>query len=198
MSLVGSGGAVPADVLALIAGACRDHERLRFRYRSHDRTPSRRIVEPHRLVHLGRRWYLLAWDVNREDWRTFRVDRLTTPASTGRRFKPHALPAKDAATFVEQSITAAPSRFEAVVTLHAPAEEITSRISPQWGTITPVDAHTCEYRTGDDHVHWLALRIAMLGVDFDVSAIFPADGTGGAGFDTKKLLDSVKGRFGEY
>jgi predicted DNA-binding transcriptional regulator YafY len=84
------------------------------------------------------------------------------------RFAPRTLPAKDAAAYVEQSITGAPNRFEARVTLHAAAEEITSRVPAHCGTIEPIDAHTCEYRTGDDDLSWLALRIAMLGVDFEV------------------------------
>jgi hypothetical protein len=93
---------------------------------------------------------------------------LAKPASTGVRFTPRRLPAKDAAAYVEQSITGAPNRFEARVTLHAAAEEIRSRVPAYWGAIEPIDAHTCEYRTGDDDLRWLALRIAMLGVDFEV------------------------------
>jgi len=150
----------------VIASACRDSERVRFGYRSRDGTRSRRDVEPHSLLNHGRRWYLVAWDRDREDWRTFRVDRLARPASTGVRFSPRTLPAKDAAAYVEQSITAAPNRFEAVVTLRAPAEAM--RVRAHWGTIKPIDAHTCEYRTGDDNLTWLALRIAMLGTDFEV------------------------------
>lgn len=84
------------------------------------------------------------------------------------RFTPRRLPAKDAAAYVKQSITTAPNRFEALVTLHAAAEEITSRAPVYWGTIEPVDEHTCNYTTGDDDLRWLALRIAMLGVDFEV------------------------------
>jgi predicted DNA-binding transcriptional regulator YafY len=152
----------------VIAAACRDSECLRFGYRSRDGTDSRREVEPHSLVNHGRRWYLVAWDRHRDDWRTFRIDRLARPASTGVRFLPRRLPAKDAAAYVKQSITGAPSRFEARVTLHVAAEEMTSRVPAYWGTIAPIDAHTCEYRTGDDDLRWLALRIAMLGVDFEV------------------------------
>ena len=148
--------------------ACRDTERLRFAYRSRDGTDSRREVEPHALVNLGRRWYLVAWDRRREDWRSFRVDRLARPASTGVRFAARRLPAKDAAAFVKESISGAPNRFEARVTLRAAAEEIASRVPAHWGTIEPIDAHTCEYRTGDDDLGWLALRVAMLGVDFEV------------------------------
>jgi predicted DNA-binding transcriptional regulator YafY len=163
-----AGPTVDPQHLTVIASACRDSECLRFGYRSRDGTDSRREVEPHSVVNLGRRWYLVAWDRGRDDWRTFRLDRLARPASTGVRFTQRRLPAKDAAAYVQQRITGAPNRFEARVTLHAAAEEITSRVPAYWGTIEPMDAHTCEYRTGDDDLGWLALRIAMLGVDFEV------------------------------
>jgi predicted DNA-binding transcriptional regulator YafY len=154
--------------LTAIAATCRDFERLRFGYRSRDGSETRREVEPHSLVNYGRRWYLVAWDCAREDWRTFRVDRLAGPASTGARFAARRLPARDAAAYVQRSIADAPSRFEAMVILHASAEEVVSRVPSHWGTIVPVDAHTCEFRTGDDDLRWLAVRIAMLGVDFAV------------------------------
>jgi predicted DNA-binding transcriptional regulator YafY len=162
------GPTVDPQHLTVIAAACRDSECLRFAYRSRDGTDSRREVEPHALVNFGRRWYLLAWDRRREDWRSFRVDRLARPASTGVRFTARKLPAKDAATVVQQSIIAAPNRFEARLTLRASANEIASRVPAHWGTVHPIDAHTCEYRTGDDDLGWLALRIAMLPVDFEV------------------------------
>ena len=163
-----AGPTVDPQHLTVIAAACRDSECLRFAYRSRDGTASRREVEPHALVNLGRRWYLVAWDRRREDWRTFRLDRLTGPASSGVRFAPRELPAGDAARYVEQSISRAPNRFEAMITLHAPAEQIASRAPHHWGTIEPVDERTCRYRTGDDDLGWLAIRIAMLDVDFDV------------------------------
>jgi predicted DNA-binding transcriptional regulator YafY len=162
------GPTVDPQHLTVIAAACRDSERLRFAYRSRDGTDSRREVEPHALVNLGRRWYLVAWDRRREDWRSFRVDRLARPAATGARFTARKLPARDAAAFVQESIMGAPSRFEARVTLRAAADEIARRAPAHWGTITPIDADTCEYRTGDDDLGWLALRVAMLGVDFEV------------------------------
>jgi predicted DNA-binding transcriptional regulator YafY len=162
------GPTVDPQHLTAIAAACRDSECLRFGYRSRDGTASRREVEPHSLVNHGRRWYLVAWDRRRDDWRTFRIDRLAKPTSTGVRFTPRRVPAKDAGAYVEQSITGAPNRFEALVTLHAGAEEMATRMPSSWGIIAPIDAHTCEYRTGDDDLRWLALRIAMLGVDFEV------------------------------
>jgi predicted DNA-binding transcriptional regulator YafY len=162
------GPTVDPQHLTVIAAACRDSERLRFAYQSRDGTDSRREVEPHSIVNLGRRWYLVAWDRGREDWRTFRVDRLDRPASTGVGFDPRKLPTKDAAAYVERSITTAPSRFEARVTLRVPADEVASKVPSYWGTIEPIDEHTCEYRTGDERLDWLAVRIAMLGVDFEV------------------------------
>jgi predicted DNA-binding transcriptional regulator YafY len=162
------GPTVDPQHLTAIAAACRDSECLRFAYRSRDGADTRREVEPHALVNFGRRWYLVAWDRRREDWRSFRVDRLARPASTGVRFAARELPAKDAAAFVNQSIVGAPNRFEARVTLHASAAEVAGRIPAHWGTIEPIDAHTCEYRTGDDDLWWLAMRVAMLPVDFEV------------------------------
>jgi len=163
-----AGPTVDPQHLTVIATACRDSECLRFAYRSRDGTDSRREVEPHSLVNHGRRWYLVAWDRRRDDWRSFRIDRLAKPGSTGVRFAPRGLPAKDAAAYVEQSITGAPNRFEARVTLHAPAEQMASRVPAYWGVFKAIDAKTCEYRAGDDDIGWLAWRIAMLGVDFDV------------------------------
>jgi predicted DNA-binding transcriptional regulator YafY len=158
------GPTVDPQHLTVIAAACRDFECLRFAYTSRDGTGTRREVEPHALVNLGRRWYLVAWDRGRGDWRSFRVDRLARPASMGTRFAARELPAKDAAGFVKQGIAGAPHRFEARVTLRAPAD----RVSLHWGTVRPIDARSCEYRTGDDDLTWLAQRVSMLPVEFEV------------------------------
>ncbi len=163
-----AGPTVDPHDLTVIAATCRDSERLRFGYRSRDGTATSREVEPNSLVNHGRRWYLVAWDCGREDWRTFRVDRLARPASTGVRFVARRLPARDPVAYVEQSISGAPNKFEARVTLYAAAKEIAGRIPAHWGAVEPIDARRCEYRTGDDDIGWLALRIAMLGVDFEV------------------------------
>ena len=167
-TLPAGGPTVDPQALTAIAAACRDFECVRFAYRGRDGVASRREAEPHSLVNLGRRWYLVAWDRDRRDWRTFRVDRLSGPASTGVRFTPRDLPATDAASYVSQSLSAAPNRYEARVTLHAPADTIRKRVPAYWGTIERLDDERCEYRTGDDDLDWLAVRVAMLGVDFDV------------------------------
>jgi predicted DNA-binding transcriptional regulator YafY len=158
------GPTVDPHHLTVIAAACRDSECLRFAYRSRDGADTRREVEPHALVNFGRRWYLVAWDRRREDWRSFRVDRLARPALTGTRYTSRELPAADAAAFVNQSIIGAPHRYEARLTLQASADQV----SLHWGTVEPIDDESCEYRTGDDDLDWLAQRVSMLPVDFQV------------------------------
>ena len=126
------------------------------------------MVEPHTLVNLGRRWYLVAWDCDREDWRTFRVDRLERLSSAGTRFTPRDLPTADAAAYVAANLSGAPSRYQARVTLHAPAHEVAERSLFAGATVEPIDDRTCELRTSDDSLDWLAVRVAILGVDFEV------------------------------
>jgi predicted DNA-binding transcriptional regulator YafY len=164
----GAGPMVDAQHLTMIAAACRDAECLRFAYTSRDGAETRREVEPHSLVNRGRRWYLVAWDRRREDWRTFRVDRLARPAAIGVRFDPRELPTKDAAAYVERSISEIPSRYEARVTVHASAEEMSRRLPSYWGRFEPIDTERCEFRARDDDLGWLAMRIGMLGVDAEV------------------------------
>ena len=166
--LAPSGPTVGADVLVSIVHACRDNEGLRFDYRSRDGIASGRHVEPHRLVSANQRWYLVAWDVDRNDWRTFRVDRLDRPRSTGARFVPRRFPAVDAAAFVAQAIASIPGRYQVVVTLHAPVEVVAERRYPGAGVLEVVDERTCLLRGSADSLEWFALTLGMLGVDFDV------------------------------
>ncbi|MEA2155806.1 MAG: hypothetical protein QOE11_1946 [Solirubrobacteraceae bacterium] len=166
-TLPASGPTVDPEALTAIAGACRDGERLRFDYRSRDESESARHVEPHSLVNLGRRWYLVAWDCVRDDWRTFRVDRLQRPRGAGTRFTARTLPAKDPATYVAANLRGAPMRHAARLTLYAPAEEVRAR-PHLWGTVTAIDEGSCDYRTSDDSLDWLAMRIGMLGIAFEV------------------------------
>jgi predicted DNA-binding transcriptional regulator YafY len=161
------GPTVDAEVLTLITAACRDHERLRFDYRSHDGTASLRVVEPYRLVNWGRRWYLVAWDTDRADWRTFRVDRIAPRTPTGPRFPPRDLP-DDAADHVMRGVSAAGWRYRVRVIVHAPAETIAERINPAVGTVEALDDGTCILATGSDTLESLAVHVGMLGVDFTV------------------------------
>ena len=126
--LAGPGsGQADAELLTVIAAACRDQRRLRLRYPGRDGV-STREVEPHRLVHTPRRWYLLAWDTGRGDWRTFRVDRIQGPLSpAGARFTPRKPPSDDVAAYVSQSIASAPYRYQARILVHAPLAAVARR-----------------------------------------------------------------------
>ena len=164
----GRGPTVDPECLALVGAACRDSERIRFAYRDREGSETRRNVDPHSLVNHGRRWYLVAWDLGREDWRSFRLDRIARPAATAVRFRTRELPARDAVTFVRRGIAEMPTRYEARVLLKAPAHEVRRKMAAGWGRIEPLGEKSCEYRTGDDDLDWLALRVAMLGVEFEV------------------------------
>lgn len=160
------------DVLTLIGSACRDHERLRFDYRSYNGTSTRRDVEPYRLINDRRRWYLFAWDVDREDWRTFRADRIepcTPPA--GPRFSPghRQLPQdEEIMARVARGVGEATWRYRARVIVHAPAEHVRSRL-PIPVDVEPVSDESCTFEPGSDHPEMLALYLGMLGADFTIA-----------------------------
>lgn len=162
--------AVAAVVLTTLAGCCRDHERLRFDYRSHDGTSSRRTVEPHRLASWGRKWYLVAWDIDRGDWRTFRADRIEPRIPTGPRFTPRDLPeGGDIAAYVARGVSSAGYRFQVRVSVHASAAEVAARIPPAVGVVESVDEHSCVLATGADSVETVAVYLGLLDLDFDVT-----------------------------
>ncbi|WP_158841707.1 helix-turn-helix transcriptional regulator [Saccharothrix deserti] len=161
---------VDPAVLTTLATACRDRERLRFDYHDHHGATSARAVEPHRVVTWGRRWYLVAFDVDRQDWRTFRVDRLTPKTPTGPRFTPRDLPDGDAAAYVARTASAAAWRHHAEVVVHAPADTVAARVNPAVGTVEPLSDTTCLLRTGADDLTTLAVHLGMLDADFDVTS----------------------------
>src|SRR3954464_7085127 len=146
---------------------CRDAEPLRFAYRAHDGTSTRRLVEPHRLVHTGRRWYLVAWDTDRADWRPSRAARVARPAPA-RRFVPREPPAADIAAYVARSVSSARDRYQARVLLKAPIEQVQSRVPHAVGTLERIDERSCLLRTGSDWLGGLAVYVAEIGVDFEV------------------------------
>ncbi|MEV1000464.1 WYL domain-containing protein [Nonomuraea sp. NPDC050202] len=170
--LAGAGTpAVNADLLTALAAACRDQRRLRLRYQGGDGV-SEREVEPNRLVHTPRRWYLLAWDVGKGDWRTFRVDRVEGPLGLpGARFTPRPLPEEakgDAAAYVSRAITSAPYRYQARILFHAPLESVAPRTSPGAGRLEAVDERTCLFLAGSNSLDELAVHVAVKGFDFEV------------------------------
>jgi predicted DNA-binding transcriptional regulator YafY len=163
----GGGPTVEPGVLTAIAAATRDRERLRFDYRHHDGSGSVRDVEPHRVVSWGRRWYLVAWDAGRNDWRTFRVDRIRPRVPTGPWFTPRKVPGGDVTAYVEKTVGQATWRYRARVLLHAPAAALADRLPPAV-ELEPVDERSCIATTGADDPYLLALYLGLLGVDFDV------------------------------
>jgi predicted DNA-binding transcriptional regulator YafY len=169
VTLPGTGPTVDPDTLTAVAAACRDHHRIRFDYRSHDATTSVRRVEPHRLVHTGRRWYLVGWDVDRADWRTYRVDRMARPhAPTGPRFAPREAPDADLAGYLSRGITTAPYRYQAEILLYTAAPEAAEAIASTIGVIEAVDATTCLLRVGSNSLDELALYVGLFGFRFRV------------------------------
>jgi predicted DNA-binding transcriptional regulator YafY len=164
-----AGATVDPDVLTMLAGVCRDHLLLRFDYDDRRGGASQRRVEPHRLVNAGRRWYLVAWDPDRTDWRTFRVDRMRPHLTAGRSFAPRDLSDDAVVALVSRGVPPAARRYQARVTVHAPASVIAERIGPWVGTVAAVDEATCILDTGAESLDILAVHLGMLDAEFSVT-----------------------------
>jgi predicted DNA-binding transcriptional regulator YafY len=159
---------VDPEVLTAVANACRDRQCLRFDYRSYDGTGAPRLADPHELVTWGRRWYLVAWDREREDWRTFRVDRMRPRVPTGPRFTRRDLPGGgDAAAFVAGKV-ARMWPYQTTIRLHVPADSDLIRACEAYGRIEPLDADTCLLHAGAENPRGLAFLLGALDVGFDV------------------------------
>lgn len=173
------GPSVPPELLAELAAACRGEDQVRFRYADGKGRTSDRTVEPHGLVHTGARWYLLAWDGDRADWRTFRVDRITAKGvARGRRFTPREVPGGDVAAYVSRAISIDPYALRARIVLHAPLAQLAQRIPPTVGRLSRLGDASCLFETGATSPSVLALHIALLDVDFEV-------------LDPPELLDAI-------
>ena len=167
ISLARPESAPPIDVLTQIACACRDHLKLRISYRDRAGNVSSRGLEPLRLAHTGRLWYLVAWDSQREDWRTFRIDRVQRVASAGPPFTPREFPG-DIAAYVSRSITQVPYRYRMRIKLPGSLAELAKRI-PSWiGVLEVLDEGSCTLSTGADSIEALAAQIVLIGSDFAV------------------------------
>ncbi|MBV0920359.1 helix-turn-helix transcriptional regulator [Mycobacteroides chelonae] len=163
----GTGPSVDASVLVNIAAAIRANERLRFDYDDHYGQRSIRTVEPNRLVHRWGRWYLVAWDVDREDWRTFRADRVEPKTPTGPRFAPRPEPDGDVTQYLRRTLARASWHYRAQVLVHASAD--TARLKlPAAVTIEPLAEDRCVVDIGSDTPERLLIYLCLLDTDFEV------------------------------
>ena len=162
----GEGPAVDADLLAQLALCCRDSERIRFGYTAATGQESTRSTEPHLLVPYGRRWYLLAWDRDRDDWRTFRLDRITALQQTRVHFPPRELSAADAAALVARSVSRVETGFTATAVLHLPLAETRSLLGWWARDATARGAELTAWPLASDHLPGLVT--ALLWIPDDV------------------------------
>ena len=163
--LLGTAEAVPAENLARLAEGCESAELAHFDYSSRDGRKTSRRVEPYRLVATERRWYLVAFDLDRKDWRTFRVDRIAKVRLTGHTFARRKL--DDAARLVSEAISAAPYRYQIVVRVDAPVATVRKAVSPNVATVEDAGDHVV-MRVGADEMHWVAGYLIGLGFPFAV------------------------------
>ena len=166
---------VDPEALSVLAAACRDQATVRFDYRRGDGESSRRLVEPHRLVTAGRRWYLVAWDQRRSDWRTFRLDRLRGARPAGGRFTPRAIPGGDVAGFVARALGATDVPQEAVLDIHAGFAELAGVL--RWIDHTPIEVGTerCRVRIRSEDLGRLAMAVARIGLTAPVVVVEPVE-----------------------
>ncbi|WP_018802493.1 helix-turn-helix transcriptional regulator [Salinispora arenicola] len=163
------GAKPPLDLSALgvVAAAIRGHERLRFGYTKPGGSEGVRHTEPQRLVSWGPLWYLLAWDLDRDDWRVFRVDRMVAHARTGARFQPRMIPEDDVVEYVVGRVSKGAWRYRAQVLVHAPAATVAAKIRIPVD-IEVVNEATCRVELGSDDPDRLALWMTQLDVDVEV------------------------------
>jgi predicted DNA-binding transcriptional regulator YafY len=173
-----SGGpTVDPDALALLAQGCRDDEEVRFEYEARDGEQTSRLVQPHHLVSSGHRWYLIAWDVRRDDWRTFRLDRLSEPRLAGKRFPPRELPGGSPEAFVERSIRDRPLAHEAEVLVDGPPDAVQDLSRWLGAEVEPLpdDPERCRVRLKSESVEWLTGMVGVLAVRFPVLLVSPEE-----------------------
>jgi predicted DNA-binding transcriptional regulator YafY len=169
-TLVSPGIQVDPEALLTFARACRDRVRVRFDYSTGDRH-SERTVEPVRMVATGRRWYLMAWDIDRGDWRTFRLDRMHRVSATGWQFRPRDHP--DPVEYVQQAVSQRPYRFLARVRVHTEADRLRELIPPQVGVVEPDRDGWSLLTAGGDDLEWMAMHLARL--DLEQQILEPAE-----------------------
>ncbi|ASO22079.1 biotin operon repressor BirA-like protein [Actinoalloteichus hoggarensis] len=164
------GPQVGAETLMIVADSCHRRARLRFDYVGPQGTATVRTVEPHNLVSFGRRWYLVAFDVDRDDWRAFRVDRMTPRAPLGASFVRRTPPNGDAAAYLAHRLSARTWPAQATFRLHRAAEKVADRVWPGMGVVEAVDERGCLFHIGGETVEDLVWMVTSVRVDFTLVA----------------------------
>ncbi|MBM2613944.1 YafY family transcriptional regulator [Actinoplanes sp. LDG1-06] len=163
VSSLGAAGRPPVESEALmtLARACRDEVEVGFVYKGQERR-----IEPYRLVASDRRWYLLAYDLGRDDWRTFRLDRMSDISVRTWRFRPREAP--DAASYVQESVSSRVYRYQARFVVHAPFDTVRAQIPATAAVVRPLAGDTCEVTSGAGSLDFILMHIVLLGHDFEV------------------------------
>ncbi|MFB9307844.1 putative DNA-binding transcriptional regulator YafY [Agromyces hippuratus] len=153
---------IDAELLGLLALGCRDSERLRFTYTDAAGEASARVVEPYRLVPVARRWYLLAWDRQREDWRTFRLDRMSEVFPTRVRFEPRPMTDDDARARVEAAVRWRDRGVKARVVAEMPQADLVEHLGWYGRDVVAIDAGHCAWPLEADSVENLSMALMWL------------------------------------
>ncbi|HLS72925.1 MAG TPA: YafY family protein [Actinomycetaceae bacterium] len=155
-----------SEVLMALASAVRDGVRVRVDYERADGERFERRLEPYRVLSVEGRWYLFAWDLDREDWRTFRLDRMHEVHASTFTFTPRPTP--DIEQTVRESITVGVYTQAATVRILAPLEEVAEKVPARAGTVTADGDAACILRAGADDLHWVAMHLAWMGAPIEV------------------------------
>ncbi len=166
---------IDPEALSVLAAAVRDREHVRLDYRRGDGKGGRRLVAPHQLVTAGHRWYLVAWDNDRRDWRTFRVDRVKGPRAVGSHFPQRDIPGGGAAALVARALGSAPRDYEAKLSIDANFAELEGAL--RWIDHTPIDVtpEACTVTVRAEDLGRLTMAIARLAIAARVTVIEPAE-----------------------
>jgi predicted DNA-binding transcriptional regulator YafY len=196
VSVLGRGDAEPVvdpDALMVLAQACRDGEEVRFDYARRDGERASRLVQPHQLVSVGRRWYLVAWDVRRDDWRTFRLDRLEAARLAGARFAARAVPGGDAAAFVAASLRSMPVAHEVLVDVDAPASELAEVARWLGSEVVVLPDGWCRVKLRSDWLDPVVSMVATLAARHDVRVAASGDVMAALAATARRLATATVG-----
>ncbi|MDN6352179.1 MAG: YafY family transcriptional regulator [Corynebacterium sp.] len=165
----GTEGQTITDVTALttVALACRDSDTVTFTYESNRSSRSLRTVQPHKVVTVENRLYLVGWDLDRGDWRTFRIDRITAPRRIGKRFAPRNLPVDDPIDYVGSQLGSIPTRYRVHATVHAPPGRVRDEIA-HYGVVEPRDDDSCDLFIAAESLEWATFCLCAIDAPFIV------------------------------